>query len=94
METAADDVAAPRLEKQPIAFDNDRIVENHRDLLAGRPEPVAQRSDANHNRGDANPGPALLLYGWPQCGQIALPSRRFFWQLGHGTRLPFGRVAR
>ena len=93
METAPDNVTAPRLEKEPIAFDDDCIVENNRDLLAGRPRPVAQRRDCNHNRRDANPDPPFL-YGWPQCGQIALPSRRFFWHLGHGTRLPFGRVTR
>jgi hypothetical protein len=93
MEWAPDDVFPPRLEQQPIAFDDSIVIEKHRDLPARRLHPIAQRRDRQHHRGDAKPDPAFL-YGWPQCGQVARPSRRFFWQLGHGTRLPFGRVAR
>lgn len=93
METAADETAAHRLKKQAVSLDDNGLIERYRDLLARRPGPIAKQSDCDRNRGNANPAPAFL-YGWPQCGQIALPSRRFFWQLGHGTRLPFGRVTK
>src|SRR6202030_1006162 len=56
--------------------------------------PIAKRSDREHDRSDENDALPPFSYGWPQCGHTALPSRRFFWQCGHGTRLPFGRVTR
>ena len=91
MEPAAHDVFAPRLQQQAVAFDDYVIVENNRDLPAGWPQPIAQGGDGQHHRGDAQPD-AAFPYAWPQCGQVARPSRRFFWQCRHGTRLPFGRV--
>lgn len=93
MESAAHDVLAPRLEQEPVAFDDYIIIKNDRDLPARRAHPIAQSADSQHYRGDAQPDPAFL-YGWPQCGQVARPSRRFFPHFGHGTRLPFGRVTR
>src|SRR6202030_1030763 len=56
--------------------------------------PITKRSDREHDRLDENDALRPFSYGWPQCGHTALPSRRFFWQCGHGTRLPFGRVTR
>ena len=91
MESAADDVFAPGLQQEAVAFDDDVIVENNRDLFPGWAQPIAKGGNGQHHRGDAQPD-AAFLYGWPQCGQVARPSRRFFWQCGHGTRLPFGRV--
>ena len=91
MESAAHDVFAPGLKQQAVAFDDDIIIENNRDLPAGRPHPIAQHGDGQDHGSGAQPG-AAFFYGWPQCGQVARPSRRFFWQCGHGTRLPFGRV--
>ncbi|MEY2494838.1 MAG: hypothetical protein QOJ45_1330 [Verrucomicrobiota bacterium] len=94
MKTASDEIVAGARQSQAISIDHDDAVENDRDLLLGRPRPIANRRGCKHNQGDAkNPG-ATFLYGWPQCGQTALPSIRFFWQCGHGTRLPFGRVTR
>ena len=40
VKTAADDITAPRLEEQPVAFDDDRVVEDDRYLLVRRPGPV------------------------------------------------------
>ncbi|MEN3369745.1 MAG: hypothetical protein V7609_1888 [Verrucomicrobiota bacterium] len=93
MEPAPDEITARSRQGQAIAADDDDAVENDRNLLLGRPRPIANRRDGDNNRGDPNPG-AAFLYGRPQCGQTALPSIRFFWQFGHGTRLPFGRVTR
>ena len=91
MESTGHKIFPPGLEEQAIAFDDHLIIKNNGDLPAGRPHPIAQRGDNQHHCGDAQPD-AAFLYGWPQCGQVARPSRRFFWQCGHGTRLPFGRV--
>src|SRR6266404_5763855 len=94
MEPAPDETPAERLQKRPVTFDDDGFVKNHRDLFARRPHPIAQHRDGEDCRRDENDALAPFIYGWPQCGHTALPSRRFFWQCGHGTRLPFGRVTR
>src|ERR1043166_3164451 len=91
--TAADDVSTPWLQEQPIAFDDDRVVEDDRYLLVRRPGPITERRDGDDRGRDEN-YPAPSCYGWPQCGHVAKPSRRFFPQCGHGTRLPLGRVTR
>ena len=94
MEPAAKETVGERLQEHPIPADRDLFVKRHGDLLPGRPRPIANRGGCEDNRGDPNdPNPALR-YGWPQCGQTALPSMRFFLQLGHTTNLTFGRVAR
>lgn len=94
IETATDVTPAPGLEEKPVALDDDGFVENHRDLFARRPHPIAQHRSREENRCSPENPAAPLVYGWPQCGQTARPSRRFFWQCEHGTRLPFGRVTR
>lgn len=93
MEPTPDEIAAGTLQDQAIAIDDDDAVKNDRNLFLGRPGPIANRRRCDRSRRDPNPA-AAFLYGRPQCGQTALPSIRFFWQFGHGTRLPFGRVTR
>jgi hypothetical protein len=79
MESAPHKVLSPRLEQEPVAFDDNTIIENDRELPAGRTHPIAKRGYCQHHGGDSHPGSAFL-YGWPQCGQVARPSSRFFWQ--------------
>jgi hypothetical protein len=93
MKPAPDEIAGGARQDQPVAINDDDAVKRDRSLLFGPPGPIANRRDRDHERCDPNPG-APFLYGRPQCGQTALPSIRFFWQFGHGTRLPFGRVVR
>ncbi len=86
-------MAAERLKDQTISADNDFVIGKNRNLRPWWPRPIANRRDGQGNRGDANPALAFF-YGWPQCGQTALPSMRFFLQLGHTTSFTFGRVTK
>lgn len=89
-----DETVGERLQKDPIPADHDPFVKRNGDLLPGRPRPIANRRGCENNRGDPNGPDSALRYGWPQCGQTALPSMRFFLQWGHTTSFTFGRVAR
>src|SRR3954469_25439363 len=93
LKTASDKMLPPRLQEKAITFYDDRVVKNDRDLPLRRPHPVTKRGDREDRRHDEN-NPAPSGYGWPQFGHVARPSRRFFPQCGHGTRLPLGRVTR
>jgi len=89
-----DESVGKRPQEHVIPADHDLFVKRHGYLLPGRPHPIAKRRGCEDNRDDPNgPNPAVR-YGWPQCGQTALPSMRFFLQLGHTTSFTFGRVAR
>ena len=85
---------AHRFQKRSIPADRYSIINDNRNLLPGRPRPIAKRRSDQKGRDNKNDPGAPLPYGWPQCGQTALPSIRFFLQCGHGTRVTFGRVAR
>ena len=89
-----DETVGKRLQEDPIPADHDPFVKRNRDLLPGRPRPIANRRGCENNRGDPNDPNLALPYGWPQCGQTGLPSMRFFLQCGHTTRLTFGRVTK
>ena len=80
-ESAAHDVLAPGLEEQPIAFDYNVIIKNHRGLPARRPHPIAHSGDRQHDRSDAEPD-TTFLYGWPRWGVIVRACRRFFCHFG------------
>ena len=65
-------------EESPISFDDNHVVNHDRELAPGWAQPIAAQRD--HERQDDKPKAAAAprFYGWWQCGQVALPSRRFF----------------
>lgn len=93
-EPAPDEMAAERLEDEPVTADDDRIVGDDGDLCPRWLGPIANRRDGQGHRGDLHNQNLVPPQGLPQCGQTAPPSMRFFLQLGHTTSFTFGRVTR
>jgi hypothetical protein len=94
LEAAMDEMLTERLQQQPITAHYHLVVNNNGNLLSRWSHPIANCRNSQGDRGAANNPDSAFVYGWPQCGQTALPSIRFFLQLGHATSFTFGRVAR
>jgi hypothetical protein len=75
IETATDITLAPGLQEQPVAFDDDGFVENHRDLFARRPRPIAQHRRCENDRSHAENQAAPCSYG--AARQIIRDGARF-----------------
>src|SRR5436190_14606114 len=94
LKPAMDETVRKRLQEYPITAHHGPLIKQNRNLLAGRARPIADRCGCNDNHDDPSGPNSALPYAWPQCGQTAPPSMRFFLQLGHTTSLTLGRVAR
>ena len=92
--TATDKTRSAGTNKSLIRTDEGALIEMDGPLRGCGPRPIKNRRGSECCRGDPFDPETGTPYGLPQCGHFALPSIRFFWQEGQGTRLPFGRIKR